>query len=169
MDELNSEQIQTPAQSPPQIIERPLAVTVFGVLNIFFGGIGMVCTPFTLAPRLLTRHGPMAMPGDMVWNLISLLSSVGFSVWLLVLGIGLLKLKSWARSGSIGYACICIVLMVVVLGISTNSISNMLDQPRTELWAVISGMCGSVMALIYPILLLFFMLTEKVKRAFCPP
>jgi len=39
---------QNAAQSPVQIIEKPTSVMVFGVLNCVFGGLGLICSPFSI-------------------------------------------------------------------------------------------------------------------------
>jgi len=36
---------QIPQQMPIQSAERPTAVTVFGIISIVFGAMGIICTP----------------------------------------------------------------------------------------------------------------------------
>jgi hypothetical protein len=164
MDELNSEQIQ----ESPQVIERPIAVVVFGLLSFVLG-----CYPFIstypqlyniIAPALM---GKTAMPG-MPLFLLSCLVSVGLSIWLIVLGIGLLRMKKWARRGSVIYAWVRIGLHTVTRGypavIILLGLANPPKDGRWSFWITYAGM--TLIGLIYPILLLIFMRTEKVKRAF---
>lgn len=166
MDELNLGQTEV----QPQVIERPRAVTVFGVLSIIVG-----CYPFIrtypqlykiLAPVLMSKT---EMPG-MPLFLLSCLISVGLSIWLIVLGIGLLRMKRWARSGSIIYSWVQIGLRTVNGGYTTVIIlSGLANPPRGGRWPFwITYALMMLIGLIYPILLLIFMQTEKVKRAFLP-
>ncbi|MGB7580916.1 MAG: hypothetical protein WBL85_00520, partial [Sedimentisphaerales bacterium] len=112
MSDLDSNQ----TQEPPQVIERPISVAVFGLLGFVLG-----CYPFIstypqlykiIAPVLM---GKTAMPG-MPLFLLSCLVSVVLSIWLIVLGIGLLRMKKWSRRGSIIYAWVSIGLHTVIRG-----------------------------------------------------
>jgi hypothetical protein len=145
-------------QVSPQIIERPTSVTVFGILNIVFGLLGLICAP-------MVDHKPTSTK-EMVWNLIAAGISIGFAIWILVLGYGLLKLKPWARRGLIGYACVYIVYMVVISGTDIIAILHRLGQPDNEIQTLIVTISVGLIGLIYPILLLIFMQTAKVKQAF---
>ncbi len=112
--------------------------------------------------------GKTAMPG-MPLFLLSCLVSVVLSIWLIVLGIGLLRMKKWSRRGSIIYAWVSIGLHTVIRGypavIILLGLANLpKDVGRWHFWVTYAGM--TLMAFIYPILLLIFMKTEKVKRAF---
>ena len=93
-------------------------------------------------------------------------------------GIGLLKLKNWGRTLSIGYAIYSIVAGVI--GSMVNYIFVM--QPLMEqashksgpeaaglIGAAIGGTFGTCFGMIYPVLLLIFMLRPKVVAAFRPP
>jgi hypothetical protein len=93
-------------------------------------------------------------------------------------GVGLLKLKSWGRALSIGYAIYSIVASL--LGAVLNYIFIM--QPLMErasqksgpeaaalIGGAIGGTFGSCFGMIYPVLLLIFMLRPNVVAAFRPP
>jgi hypothetical protein len=97
---------------------------------------------------------------------------------LLAAGIGLLCLKSWARILSITYAIYAIVFCLVGLLINLICmIQPMFEQakPQQELEVAgavggpLSGTVGGLFLVIYPILLLIFMLRPKVVAAFRPP
>jgi hypothetical protein len=85
-----------------------------------------------------------------------------------ILGIGLLNLKRWARSGSVIYSCIAIAWSIA--GVALNIIAMSMQWitiPEEGLPGFIGGICGGLCGgLIYPILLLIFMQTQKVKNAF---
>ena len=89
--------------------ERPASVTVFGILNIVLGGLGMLCMPVGLIAILAMPHvgNPAALPK--VWLLFS--SAIGFvcTVLLIAAGIGLLYLKAWARVLCLGYGWFAII------------------------------------------------------------
>jgi hypothetical protein len=164
MSDLDSNQMQSPAQ----VIERPIVVMVFGVLSFMLGGYPFI----SIYPQLYKIIAPVlmgktAMPG-MPLFLLSCLVSVGLSIWLIVLGIGLLRMKKWARRGSIIYAWVSIGLHTVTRGYPAVIILSGLANPpkggRWPFWVTYAGM--TLLSLIYPILLLIFMKTEKVKRAF---
>lgn len=156
-------------QVPVQPIEKPTSVTVFGILNIVFGGLGLICTPFSLLLGVSAAQKTMEMTSAYkMWTIASGFIGIGFSIWLLVLGIGLVTMKRWARSGSVIYACVAIVWTLVGVGINLAALSlKWVSMPEAEMagfmGGTFGGMCGGM---IYPILLLIFMQTKKVKRAF---
>ena len=83
-------------------MQRPASVTVFGVLNIVFGIIGlfgMIFTVITLISPLSSTHNPVLetmrnSPGYAVWMKIT--TPLGFLACgaSIAAGIGLLKLKN---------------------------------------------------------------------------
>jgi hypothetical protein len=160
MDEVNSEQIQL----PPQITERPMAVWVFGVLNIVFG-----CYPFIRTyPRLYKIIVPVLMsktatPGILLFSLSCLIGIV-LSIWLIVMGIGLLRMTKWARRWAIIYAWVQITLFVIAWGYNII-IVGCIFMPQ-QMAFLITSMLKIIYVMIYPVVLLIFMKTEKVKKAF---
>jgi len=160
---------QIGTQVPQQIIEKPMSVTVFGVLNIVFGGIGLLCMPFVMfgflyADKFVQVEITFA---DKILSLFGFIVGFGFSIWKLTLGIGLLTLRSWARRGTIGYAYADIVW--TLLGVGWNILALYLGWTTPMeggLTAYIGGTCGVLFSLIYCVLLLIFMQTAKVKQAF---
>jgi hypothetical protein len=154
-------------QGPAQI-EKPTSVTVFGVLNIIFGTLGLLCAPFGLVGvvaggKTLNMIAPYKM-----FLLFTNIVSLGLSIWLLVLGIGLVTMKSWARSGSVIYACVAIAWTVVGAAMSILALSlGWISPPQGQMAGFIGGMCGGLIGgLVYPLLLLIFMQMENVKQAF---
>jgi len=97
---------------------------------------------------------------------------------LLAAGIGLLCLKSWARKLSIAYAIYAILFGI--LGMVINFfflVRPMIEQAQQKsgteaagaIGAAVGGSFGGCIGLIYPVLLLIFMLSPKVAAAFQPP
>jgi len=164
MSDLGSNQ----SQVPPQTIEKPAAVWVFGVMNIVVGcyflvrmiyGWSKIIAGVVKEPEKITESGMLA--------LLLVVISFGLVIWLIVLGIGLLTMKRWARRGSVLYGWIQVVIIVITLGaIFISSIIDLHNAPRI-LWASINlNNALAVIRWVYMVLLLIFMKTEKVKRAF---
>jgi len=159
MSDLDSNQTQV----PPQVIEKPTSITVFGILNIVFGCYQLIQF-FKMVP---TYKGLVTVEGLPYLLFVSIIG-VGLPVWLLILGIGLLKMKTWARNGSCMYARIRIIVTVIIMGLSVASlIVNRSAFPMAKLLPVIFVMLlGLIETFIYPLLLLIFMQPAKVKQAF---
>ncbi len=167
-------------------MQRPTSVTVFGVLNLVFGALGLFGMLFTIIIFILplpTANNPVLeimrnSPGYALWMKLAIplgFLATGVSI---AAGIGLLKLKNWGRTLSIGYAIYSIA--AVLLGSVLNYFFIM--QPLMEqasqksgpeaaglIGAAIGGTFGSCFGMIYPILLLIFMFRPKVVAAFQPP
>lgn len=157
------------SQVPLQVVEKPTSVTVFGVLNIVFGGLRLLFLSFGLLVGVAATQKTMETTAAYkTWTLASCLVGIGFSIWLLVLGIGLVTMKKWARGGSVIYACVMIVWIIVIASMNIAALSlKWINIPEAILpvfiGSMVGGMCGG---LIYPVLLLIFMQTEKVRKAF---
>ena len=167
-------------------MQRPTSVTVFGVLNLVFGALGLFGMLFTIIIFILplpTANNPVLeimrnSPGYALWMKMAIplgFLAAGVSI---AAGIGLLKLKNWGRALSIGYAIYSIG--AVLLGSALNYFFIM--QPLMEqasqksgpeaaglIGAAIGGTFGSCFGMIYPVLLLIFMFRPKVVAAFRPP
>jgi hypothetical protein len=164
-------------------MQRPTAVTVFGILNIVFAAFGLFGV---LASVLLftafgaNSNNPVLQivrdsPAYAAWMKFSVVQGLVASGVLLAAGIGLLMLKPWARILSIAYGIYAILMILV--GTVVNYlflVQPMMDQARgmhgPEMMGAMSGavgsMFGSCFGLIYPILLLIFMTRQNVAAAF---
>jgi hypothetical protein len=161
MEEFGSNQLQ----SPTQVVEKPTSVTVFGVLNIVFGFLGLLCIPIAL---LVLAVASKKMGVSLPFKIWSRVIGIGFSIWLLILGIGLLKMSKWARRGSVIYAWVRIIWILTVIGSNFAALSGWMVVSGGTKPEFLGGVCGGILGLIYPILLLIFMQTNKVKQAFHP-
>jgi hypothetical protein len=88
----------TPATAAPSPgAERPAAVTVFGILNIVFGALGLLSMPCAVF-IMLVMPPKIMNPSRSVkaWLMFSYLIGFMRTILLIVVGIGLLKLKAWA-------------------------------------------------------------------------
>jgi hypothetical protein len=164
-------------------MQRPTAVTVFGILNIIFAALGILGA---LASVMLfmavgtSSNNPVIQlihdsPGYAAWLKISIVLGVAGGAVLFAAGLGLLALKPWGRMISMGYAIYALV-MVLVGGVVNYLflIQPMMQQAQQKqgpeaagaIGGAIGGMFGSCFGLIYPILLLIFMMRANVVAAF---
>jgi hypothetical protein len=143
---------------------------VFGILNIVFGSICGLCT----GAGMVMFFGVMALikslGGDMGWvgPATLVLGGLGFifNIILVVSGIGLLKRRNWGRTLSNVYAVVAILQAIGSLVLNLVFLPEaMADMPGAENnpAQAIGNICGGIIALIYPILLLIFLNKQEVK------
>jgi len=149
------------------VAEKPTAITVLGVLNCVFGGIGILSAPISIF-RMISGSKTIEIVWEYkIWLLVDSIAGIGFSAWLLALGISLLKFKRWVRRSSVIYSIIVIVRHIIrsVLYLAALSL-GWFTMAQNQWIAVIVGIFSLPLGLIYPVLLLIFMNTAKVKQAF---
>jgi len=166
MDEMDQTDIQT------VMIKRPMAVWVFGVMNIV---LGCYCLEGALVfyskyIRWLMNNPERITSGTwmtLIMDLYSFVIGPVFAVCLIVLGIGLLKTKKWARKGSILLGFLIILSYIYTIAAIINFV-NQANIPTLRWWNAIFNSENTTLfiGMGYTILLLVFMKTEKVKRAF---
>lgn len=166
-------------------MQRSTSVTVFGILNFAFAAFGVV--------GLMASFTLFSVPEDPNNPVIKLLhQNATYALWLkfcvvlgflncaalLVAGIGLIGLKPWGRTLSMAYAIYALAFAVAGMGINLFlMIQPLFDQapPHQELAVAgaiggpLSGTIGGCFGLIYPVILLTFMLRPDVAGAFRPP
>jgi hypothetical protein len=165
---------------------RPTSVTVFGVLNIIFGawgllGIVMLAAVFAITwvagrhafpppPLMLLERHPVAL----AWTLASIPLGLVATGVLIAAGIGLLKMKPWARTASIVWAIYGIVAGPIGIIVNFVAMSSELadagHRGGPEAVGAVAGMVGGTIGgcigLIYPAILLIFMFRRSVVQAF---
>jgi hypothetical protein len=162
---------------------RPTSVTVFGVLSIVFGALGLCSVVGAVAVMMNPIAGGPNNPAAQAINqggfygaysLISMgLGSVA-AIVLLASGIGLLRLRAWARKASIAYACYSILTTIVGLAVNylyvLRPLADQLGtgglQEAVAMGAMVGSGLGGVLGLVFPILLMYFMLRPHVAAAF---
>lgn len=179
-------------------MQRPTSVTVFGVFNILFGASGLCGLPISLLATLAMRNvslgnslpGLNAMQGLLSgpygsWTMVVTVLNFIAAIVLLASGIGLLMLKSWARTAAIGWS------IYKILAVIAGAFMNYFMTPNlSSLQHQINGLgagtptlntglltdLGTVMllgftcfGLVYPVLLIIFMTRRHVKAAMAPP
>jgi hypothetical protein len=160
---LTTPSVLSPAPRP----HRPVAVTVFGVLNIVFGALGLFSMPcamfvgLAMLPRIMnpTRTAK-------AWLLLSNLIGFVCTIVLLIVGIGLLKLREWARKWAIGYGWFALVWGVIATIINVMLMtSGAYGYSRDAAPGATGGTVGGLIGLMYPIFLVVFMYKPYVKNA----
>ncbi len=155
-------------QEPPQVIERPMAVWVFGILNVVFGCYHLFFLSVSTYKTVIEmQKHPENTRRVIIYFFVSCAVTAFFWIWLIVAGAGLLKMKKWSRRCSIIYSWVQIGLFTLILVYTTVIVFAGLINPPQGRWSFwITYMRVMLMAVIYPVLLLIFMQTEKVKRVF---
>jgi hypothetical protein len=161
-------------------MQRPMTLTVFGILNIAFGALGVLCTPFSLFGLLIRpdARNPLAQVIQdnlfyRYWMIGSVVMGVIASAVLLTAGIGLLRMQNWGRLVSLGYAVYAIVAglagIVVTLVVLLPALKPQGNSDPAAMAGMIGGVAGGLIggcvALVYPILLLIFLNRPKVRAA----
>jgi hypothetical protein len=161
--------------------QRPIAVTIFGILNIgiaFFQFGGLVLMRIFQHIKLPGNQAFQAIQARAAHGTLSdlnLACSAVTAVALLVAGVGLLLLQNWARIVSIVYAVADILIVLVGLPAGYRVMAAAAEQLRggaPALLVMIVTATGFVLALVfslaYPVLLLIFMTQSNVIKA-CKP
>ena len=167
-------------------MQRPTSVTVFGILNLVFGALGLCGTAWSLTmffgpfAKEMAKGNPVlqkmqANPAFGVYSNVSAGLGFVFTLVLLAGGVGLLRMRPWGRTASIVYGVYGIIAAVVGSAVAFLFILAPLLQeaeklPPAERAAVIGGVgggaIGACFGMVYPILLLVFMFRKNVVDAF---
>lgn len=161
-------------------MQRPVSVTVFAVLNIAFGILGLFALPIMFHVVLTgANQGEFDDSGVFrAWSFIALASSIFTTVALIASGIGLLRMRPWARNLAIAYAVVAIVTTLIGMAITWIYVAQPMlaqvaddDSPEAivQMAGAVGGMVGGCFAVAYPVLLWFFMTRPPVLVALTSP
>ncbi|HEU0030444.1 MAG TPA: hypothetical protein VFQ53_07425 [Kofleriaceae bacterium] len=156
---------------------------VLGIMNLVFAGLGAIGTLFSYAMywggmKLAMQRNPVveaahANPSFMAYLKISLVLGLVGSVALLAIGIGMLKLRAWARKAAIWYSIYAIVAAIVGVVVTwVMLVRPMLDHAQNGIerasatGGAFGGIAGGLFGVAYPIVLLLFMMRKNVVAAF---
>jgi hypothetical protein len=128
--------------------ERPASVLTMGILNLVFGGLGLIClcvgafglaVLFGLVGATKELEDLMAaiereLPAFRAIMIAQIALGVLLNIVLLAAGVGLLNMQPWARWASVGWAVTIILLQVASL-IFTLAIVNPAMEKATKEWA----------------------------------
>lgn len=165
------------APLPPAGSAKPTSITVFGILNIIFGALGIcglsVAVVGLFAPMAagmeLPEDNPMNSPAYRVFTIVTIPLGLVATIVLVAAGVGLLNDKDWGRKFSIGYAIYAIVsgLIGTVLNVVLIMVPMMQqmgggEQMAAAVGGMVGGTIGGCIGLIYPALLWYFMTRPHV-------
>ncbi len=162
---------QKDGQIPVQIIrsEMPGSIMVFGILGVIVGALGLFCPTtgiFRWAAITPNRHHYISFE-QTVWVFFLFLIGIVFSIWLLVVSIGLIGYKRWARKGAVVYGIAYISWFVIAWCINgLMMLLGWIEMQKIEWPVFIFGIVLGLLGMIYPVLLLIFMKSKKIKEAF---
>lgn len=147
-------------------MKRPTSITVFGILNIVFGILGVFGLLITFASGMATSEEAFPFmdqnPVMEIWfNASNALGAV-FTVVLIASGVGLLYMRPWARTASIVYAVYAILGSLVGVALTVTYVflpmRYEMEGGEVIMWsAIVAGVVGAVVSCIYPALLWYYM------------
>jgi len=166
---------------PAYPVAKPTAATVFGILNIIFGVLGLCGLIFSAAilfvPNDMQANNYVfeimqESAGYRTFLLVSSVIGVIFTIILIVSGIGLLAVKPYGRTLAIAYGVYAIIGGIAgAIGNYIFLIQPLMDQAASSpqqtgaIGGAFGGMIGGCIGLIYPIVLLIFMFNRKFIAA----
>lgn len=163
-------------------MQRPASVTVFGVLNLVFGGLGMLSLPFTILALTSNPTPPFQVADEIglyqLWTFVSLAISALGLVALLASGVGLLRMRPWGRTLAVVYAALTVSTTLIALGmhwffVAQPTFAQTVNDDSPEAMfaraGAIGGLVGGLIGLAFPVLLWFFMTRPRVLAAFAGP
>ena len=164
--------------------DRPVSAIIFGILNLAFAGlsflgIGFTVLSFLLMDRMWAPNPALKLMQDneaySVYMAVSIVLGFIATIVLAVSGIGLLKMRAWGRHLSIGYAVYTIVFTIIgtianwfwLVGPLLEQANRMPVGPERAgaIGGAIGGLFGGCFGLIYPVVLLIFMLRTSFAQA----
>ena len=163
--------------------QRPISVTVFGILNIGFGVLKYCGLLFMQVLTHLNLPGNSALtaiksdPSAAAWNHFSVVISVLFGIVLIASGIGLLLMQPWSRILAVCYSVAAMLAVLVGAPFSHRLMMRNLTATQwpgvppgvIEAVAQVFFAIGIVLSLAYPVLLLVYLTRPRVVEAFNSP
>lgn len=160
-------------------MQRPTVVTVFAVLMVIFGGLGVLCTPISLVLTANLGQLPGATGVDLpAWHKTVVFASGGLGILLslaeLAIGIGLLQMQPAARRAAmvLGWLLLLHAVGGAVLSVAMQAPNFGASDPQAAaqaIGAVVGALVGVTVGVLYAGLLLFCLSRPPVKAAFDEP
>jgi hypothetical protein len=151
-------------QNQPMTKQRTGGMTAIGVLNIVFGGFGLLAALFSLlaAPTMVARISGYATSEQMSEMMLKIqglgIFALAVSVVGLIAGIGIFWMKQWSRILSLVYAGLWILN-----GILSFAFPLQLSSTTGVMAARVFGL---IIGMVYPIILFVLFNKPAWKTAF---
>lgn len=170
-------------------MRRPTTVTVFAVLDLVFGflglcgaGFGVMALAFMAGTGDTFSSGPMKIENPLTsdnvylrgWTYFSMVSNVVTAILLIASGFGLLQMRNWARLVTLGYAVYALFALVIGTVIAYYTqwlplLEQVKDDPAAQAGAMggmVGGVFGICFGIAYPVAILYFLTRPYVVDAF---
>ena len=170
------QQTTPPPPNPYSVVHdapKPGSIKVFGILNVVFGAIGLICGGFGFLTLVVMQSS--SDMGDAIQSAMSAQYSGGYmtfimfaaviglllNIFLLTCGIGLLKERNWGRTWSLGYA----VLGIIHAAVGAIGAVIFAQAGQAAIVASFGAIIGTAIGVIYPICILIFLTRPNVVEA----
>lgn len=176
---------------PDEFAPRPLWPKAFGIISIVLASLGLICYGCGSGANVMgqmmsgsvqQQQVPQPSPVQQALQIGGLCLSFALSIWLLIAGIGLVRFRSWATKQHTFWAMAKITITVVVTALNfvfvDETVKAINDQfaaqaqrtggsvpfTATKELAYIFFAASFVLYMIYPLIVILFMMKEKVKN-----
>ncbi len=174
-------------QNYPAGPQKPTAATVLGIINILFGALGLcsvigtVVLIFVPLNPAMTKDNPalQLMEESAFYRTFTQVGVLlGFVAMAALIGggVGLLQLKPYGRTLSIGYGIYAVISVVLSTIINIVFVFPALLEKANAAGGgpaaagayggIFGGTFGSCLGLVYPVILLYFMFRPNMVAAF---
>jgi NADH:ubiquinone oxidoreductase subunit 3 (subunit A) len=164
-------------------MQRPVPVSIFGILNIVFAVFALFSVFTTLNTLAEPDESKNAIvkkmheiPAYATWVKCTVPMSLLSFALLLPAGIGLLRLGEWARKLSIAYGIYAILFVIVIviadfvfLPQGRSGALPVSDGKNPPFVDAVIAIMGAVFGMIYPVALIVFMTRKEIAASFRPP
>ena len=153
---------------------RPVLATVVAIIGIIFGLIGMCSQPVVLSTYFMEPMGnPMLVMIQENQSLLLVLVSMGILGFLLtiveVIGcVGLLLMKSWARSLVLFYAAANILVILLATGVNFVVFLPVLSDGSDPIMVggAVGGICGGFVSMVVPVAFILALSRPEIVEAY---
>lgn len=170
--------------SQAEISNRPVGVTIFAILHLLFGASGLVIAISTLVFSAIggaVDFGPVPL-GETVdqpaYRLVTgVIGTLDFFLCtaLLAAGLGLLKMRGWARQVSLVYAVYTIIAAavssvvqysIIYLPLIERVAGDAIRKEEASALGIVLAVSVACIGMIYPLAILFYFFRPGIRRKF---
>lgn len=154
--------------SAPPPLPRPVSIMVFGFCNIFFGGMGVLCCPFSALGAIVGAMGGTFAgysPLSSGWQVFAALMNAFIRAAMLAGGIGLVRYREWGRKLSLVSAVAEVALVLGAIGMLAYASPLHELGRQEEAFVRIFMFIQLLIGLAYPITLFVFLGRPSMRDA----